>query len=119
VNFPLVPISFGELLDKITILQIKSQNSDSAFVQKELQDLIKIAKDFKVYDNEYIEDLLEVNQTLWNIEDRIRQCEKNKEFGEEFINLARQVYINNDKRYSIKKKINEQTNSNYQEIKVY
>ena len=60
-----------------------------------------------------------MNEILWKIEDKIRQKEKNKEFDEEFIELARSVYINNDKRSEIKKQINERTNSEYREVKFY
>lgn len=116
---PLVPISIGELLDKITILQIKSENTDNEFVNKELQDLMQIAKDLGVYENKYIDDLYEVNRKLWNIEDSLREMENIWRFDDEFISLARQVYITNDKRAAIKKQINEATNSEYSEVKLY
>jgi hypothetical protein len=119
MNLPLVPISVGELLDKITILQIKSEHTDNQYVHKELNDLIKIAKDIGVYKQEYLSDLLVVNRKLWNIEDRLRELENLWRFDEEFIDLARQVYTTNDKRAAVKKQINVETQSTYQEVKIY
>lgn len=114
-----IPISVGELLDKISILYIKSQHTNSAYVTQELQDLIKIAKEEQVYSKKYIVELLEVNTKLWNIEDKLRVFEKKNIFDDEFISLARSVYITNDQRSSIKKTINEEYNSSYQEVKCY
>jgi hypothetical protein len=119
MNLPLVPISVGELLDKITILQIKSEHTDNQYVHKELNDLIKIAKDMGVYKQEYLSDLLAVNRNLWNIEDRLRELENLWRFDDEFIDLARQVYTTNDKRAAVKKQINIETQSEYQEVKIY
>jgi hypothetical protein len=116
---PRVPISIGELLDKITILQIKSEKTDNPFVHRELQDLVIIAGDIGVYKDEYLNDLKEVNLKLWDIEDRLRELEELWKFDEEFINLSRLVYTTNDKRAEIKKKINKETNSTYQEVKLY
>jgi len=114
-----ISISIGELLDKITILQIKSKYTDNEYVTKELQDLTKIAQEFKIYKESYINELLTVNLLLWDIEDSLRELEKQYRFDDEFISLARQVYITNDKRAEIKRKINEETNSNYKEVKLY
>lgn len=114
-----IPISVGELLDKITILQIKVNKSDNHFIHKELNDLIKIATDNNVYKMEYIMQLLNVNKILWDVEDKIRVYEKRNDFSEKFIELARLVYITNDKRASIKKKINEETKSEYSEVKLH
>lgn len=119
MNFPKVPISNGELLDKITILKIKSEKIKNNFIDNELDDLIKIAKNCSIYEQKYIEELYEINLKLWDIEDNLRKLEKLKKFDDEFISLARSVYINNDKRSLIKKNINEKTKSVYQEIKVY
>ena len=119
MNCPVVPISIGELIDKITILQIKSEYTGSRFVHKELQDLSKIAQDLGVYKKEYLDRLLEVNRKLWNIEDELRILEEKTTFDEKFISLARQVYITNDERSFIKKEINEHTNSEYAEVKLY
>jgi len=119
MNPPLIPVSIGELIDKITILQIKSEHTDNEYVHKELQDLTKIAKDLGVYQENYIEELLEVNRKLWDIEDRLRELENLWRFDDEFVDLARQVYTTNDKRAKIKKQINEETQSDYQEVKLY
>ena len=114
-----IPISIGELLDKISILSIKSQYTDNSYVTKELQDLISIAKEHQVYDDSYVSQLLSVNRKLWKIEDDLRVLEKSQDFGETFTELARSVYITNDLRAEIKKEINEKYKSSYQEIKVH
>jgi hypothetical protein len=114
-----IPVSVGELIDKITILQIKSFLSDNEYVRKELEELNQIKFTLTQYLLEYEIQLKEVNETLWKIEDKIRQKEQRQEFDEEFIELARSVYINNDKRAEIKKKINEITNSEIKEVKIY
>jgi hypothetical protein len=114
-----VPISIGELLDKISILSIKSQYTTSEYVTKELQDLIVIAKKHQVYDVSYVSQLLSINRKLWKIEDDLRVLEKSQDFNETFIDLARSVYITNDQRAFIKKEINEKYNSYYQEVKVH
>ena len=114
-----IPISVGELLDKISILSIKSQYTDNSYITKELQDLIKIAKEHQVYDAPYVSQLLSINRKLWKIEDDLRALEKSQDFDETFIELARSVYITNDQRARIKKEINEKYKSIYQEIKVH
>ena len=114
-----IPISIGELLDKISILSIKSQYTDNSYVTKELQDLILIAKKHQVYDVPYVSQLLSINRKLWKIEDDLRVLEKSQDFGATFIKLARSVYITNDQRATIKKEINEKYKSSYQEIKVH
>ena len=114
-----IPISVGELLDKISILSIKSKYTDSSYVKKELQDIIKIAQEHQVYDSPYLSQLLSINQKLWNIEDELRILEKSQNFNQEFIELARSVYAYNDERARIKKEINEKYNSQYQEVKCY
>lgn len=114
-----IPVSIGELIDKITILQIKQKFSDNEYITKELNDLIKIAEDFHVYKGSYLDELMKINLSLWDIEDKIRIKEKNQEFDEEFIELARSVYITNDKRAEIKRKINQLCNSDYREVKLY
>jgi len=113
------PISVGELLDKITILQIKSHYSNNSYILKELQDLTEIAKTHQVYDEQDLQALKKVNEKLWVIEDEIRQLEKQQDFSSTFIELARQVYITNDQRALIKKQINERTNSTYSEVKLH
>lgn len=115
----IIPISVGELLDKISILQIKSQYTDNSYVIKEKEYLIEIAKENDVYNQDFLNQLLDVNSKLWTIEDKLRKFEKNHIFDEEFIQNARLVYITNDKRAKIKKEINEHTNSELFEIKIY
>lgn len=115
----IIPISVGELLDKITILQIKSEHSFNSYLLKELEELTEIAKSHSVYLNSYLNQLKEVNSKLWKIEDELRELEKSQNFSSDFIELARQVYITNDRRAAIKKEINEITNSFYSEIKLY
>lgn len=114
-----IPISVGELLDKISILRIKSQYTDSPYVEKELRDLIEVANNSGVYDEDSVNDLLEINQKLWNIEDELRRYENMHIFNEEFITLARLVYTYNDQRALNKKNINEKYNSEYKEVKCY
>ena len=117
------PISIGELVDKITILEIKKnklQNSKLENVLKELSFLRKLMEkhQIEITDNLFTE-LKEINLTLWEIEDQIRIKEKNKEFDNIFIELARSVYFKNDKRAEIKKRINQLSNSEITEEKSY
>jgi hypothetical protein len=114
-----IPVSTGELLDKITILKIKSENSDNEYVIKELKELTKIAEKNSLYNEEWISKLYDVNKLLWSIEDHIRIKEKQCSFDNEFIELARSVYIKNDERARIKREINDLTKSNYKEIKIW
>jgi|TARA_B100000073_G_scaffold203018_1_gene168321 hypothetical protein len=114
-----IPISVGELIDKISILQIKSQNTDSPYVSEELKSLTIIANENEVFDEDYFIQLLDVNQLLWKVEDDLRVLEKEQDFGEEFVKLARNVYKFNDIRSSIKKEINEKYNSIFSEVKIY
>ena len=119
-------ISAGELLDKISILEIKlnkiKNNTSREKVKKEYKILIETKKS-NIQINKKIQKLIKdikyVNLNLWNIEDKIRICEKNKDFGDKFIELARAVYSTNDKRSKIKSKINETLGSNIKEIKQY
>tara|TARA_Y100001968_G_C19401666_1_gene741353 strand:- start:419 stop:793 length:375 start_codon:yes stop_codon:yes gene_type:complete len=119
----MAPISLGELIDKITILEIKKLYMTSKQlknVDKELKLLINILKDIDLEINiDLINDLKEINNNLWRIEDNIREKEVNQEFDKEFIQLARSVYKENDKRASIKKQINEKYNSDLFEEKSY
>lgn len=114
-----VPVSIGELLDKISILQIKSEKTENDSVHKELSDLIEIAKKNNIYSDLYLKKLLSINRELWDIEDKLRRLEKISKFDDEFVDLARKVYIKNDKRSEIKKMINIETNSQYKEVKIY
>ncbi len=117
------PISIGELVDKITILEIKKnklQNSKLKNVLKELSYLRELIEKHKIdITDDLFFQLKEVNLSLWNIEDQIRIKEKNKEFDNTFIELARSVYFKNDKRAEIKKSINLLCNSEITEEKFY
>jgi len=119
----LAPISLGELIDKITILQIKSkhlQGDGLENVKKELEELEKTLNNLQLNINpNLIQRLKEVNQDLWQIEDDIRDQERQKNFGETFIRLARSVYQQNDRRAAIKKEINTTYGSALVEEKSY
>ena len=119
----LAPVSLGELIDKITILEIKKVYMNGIKlnnVNKELELLTNILnkKDLEI-DINLINNLKEVNKSLWEIEDNIRIKEYNREFDKDFIRLARSVYKENDKRASIKKEINQKYNSEIIEEKSY
>ena len=105
-----VPISIGELIDKITILEIKKdklKNFKLKNILKELSFLRAVLeKDSIFIPDEIFLQLKSINLTLWDIEDKIRIKEKNKEFDNEFIKLARSVYLNNDRRSETKKELN-------------
>jgi hypothetical protein len=117
-----VPVSIGELFDKYTILQIKQKritnNAKLDMVNKELEYLKKNVDNYTI-ENELIDELIQINEKLWVIEDNIRVKEQHKEFDDEFILLARQVYITNDKRSETKNKINKLLNSQLIDIKSY
>ena len=121
-----VPISPGELLDKITILQIKSERIDDpaklANVNTELQLLTRVWEASVAADDQIATltaRLKSINEALWEIEDDIRDEERNKRFGERFIELARAVYVTNDERAEAKKQVNLHLNSNIVEEKSY
>ena len=118
-----IPVSIGELIDKITILEIKQIHMTGIKkknVDKELKLLKSLIQDKNLeIDTNLINNLKEVNKNLWQIEDSIRIKEKNQEFDKEFIELARSVYKENDKRASIKKEINLQYHSELVEEKSY
>ena len=119
----LAPISAGELIDKITILEIKCQKFEGApylNCKKELDALNNILKTNSIrIDNDLITRLRIVNNKLWDIEDFIREKEKLNLFDDSFINLARSVYKENDKRSKIKREINLEVNSDFIEEKSY
>ena len=126
MNTPLIPISWGELFDKITILQIKLENLQEKNALKNVKlehdQLFSIFNQFFLENtiaNELINDLKLINQKLWNIEDLIRDKERNKIFDEKFIELARKVYFTNDERSRIKRNINETFGSEFVEEKSY
>ena len=115
-----IPVSYGELLDKLTILEIKKEKINDknklVHVNKEFNQLIKL---YTIKLEKLYNELKIINSKLWETEDSIRIKEQKKEFDEEFIQLARSVYILNDKRYSIKNIINKNTNSDIIEVKSY
>jgi len=126
MNQILIPISPGELLDKITILEIKSVRIEStekkANVDNELGMLNKVWADAVTQDAEVIAmraELKNINENLWDIEDDIRDEERARRFGEKFIQLARSVYVTNDLRGDVKKRINLHLNSDIVEEKSY
>ena len=126
MNKILVEVSVGELLDKISILEIKKEKiSDPEsikFIEKEYlilkEQLNKnIKSDKKV--EEFFNNLKKINLKLWSIEDYKRMCEKNSDFGEKFIKLSREIHFLNDDRSKVKLKINKYTGSQIREIKQY
>jgi len=121
-----IPISPGELLDKITILQIKAERiSDPAKVANVTTELEMLEEVWReaVSDDDEIRalsaELRKINEALWDIEDDIRDEERNKRFGDRFIELARAVYVTNDRRAEAKKKVNLHLNSSIVEEKSY
>ena len=126
MNEILIPISPGELLDKITILQIKAERIADpvkvANVKTELDMLSKVWSETIEVDAEITAlttELKSVNEALWEIEDDIRDEERGRRFGERFIELARAVYVTNDERANAKKKVNLHLNSAIVEEKSY
>ena len=126
MNKIIVEVSVGELLDKISILEIKQGkikdpeklkfiNNEHAILKSQLEKNIK--SDEKL--NELYQSLKEINSKLWLIEDEKRLCEKKKDFGEKFIELSRDVHFLNDDRAKIKLEINNYTGSKIKEIKEY
>lgn len=117
-------ISLGELVDKISILKIKLQKITDVeklgFVQKEEKTLFETLLSHQLENIDYhLEQMIEVNLKLWKIEDDIRDLERDKNFGEEFIQLARAVYITNDERFKRKNTINTTYKSGLVEVKSY
>ena len=126
MNKIIVEVSIGELLDKISILEIKQEKikdseklkfiSDEHFILKEQLDK-NVKSDDKL--DRLFRSLKDINSKLWIIEDDKRQCEKDKSFGEKFIQLSRDVHFFNDDRAKIKLEINNHTGSKIKEIKEY
>ena len=121
-----IPASIGELFDKITILEIKKlkikDKNKIIFINKELNLLKKVVKSKKINTRSLsplIKKLKNINLKLWNVEDKLRKFEKNKQFKKDFINYARKVYYTNDKRAILKNEINLKTNSLISEVKSY
>ena len=126
MNKILVEVSFGELLDRISILEIKKEkisNPESIkFIEKEyliLKDQLNknIKSDKKL--EEFFNNLKKTNLKLWSIENDKRMCEKNSDFGEKFIKLSREIHFLNDNRSKVKLEINKYTGSQIREIKQY
>ena len=126
MNKIIVEVSIGELLDKISILEIKQEkikdseklkfiSNEHSILKNQLENNIK--SDDKL--NKLFQSLKEINAKLWVIEDDKRQCEKDKDFGEKFIKLSRDVHFLNDDRAKIKLEINNHTGSVIKEIKEY
>ena len=126
MNKILVEVSVGELLDKISILEIKKEkisdleslkiiNSEYLVLKEQLKKNIRTNSEVdRLFDS-----LKEINSKLWLIEDDKRMCEKNSDFGEKFIKLSRDVHFLNDKRAKIKLEINNHTGSKIKEVKQY
>ena len=126
MNKILVEVSIGELLDKISILEIKQEkikdpeklkfiSDEHSVLKDQLDQNVKSNKDIKIL----FQSLKEINAKLWVIEDDKRQCEKEKDFTEKFIKLSRDVHFLNDDRAKIKLEINNHTGSKIKEIKEY
>jgi len=105
----LIPISLGELYDKISILEIKLSHMATpekiANVANEYKELRSVADEYPI-DKDLYKQLRNINQSIWDIEDKIRDCEREKIYDTTFVEIARSVYISNDKRSDIKKEIN-------------
>ena len=126
MNKILVEVSVGELLDKISILEIKKEkisdleslkiiNTEYLILKEQLKKNIKTNPEI----DQLFDSLKEINSKLWLIEDDKRMCEKNSDFGEKFIKLSRDIHILNDSRSKIKLEINNHTGSKIKEIKEY
>ena len=122
----LAEISAGELIDKITILEIKLDKiSDKVKINDVSKELLSLQETMQKHFpdqteiSNYMRSLKEINLRLWDIEDAKRLAEKNSDFGEKFIKLAREVYKFNDERAKVKLKINENFGSNIKEVKSY
>ena len=122
----LTEISTGELLDKLSILEIKLNKIKNPALLQEIKkdyNIINEAKNKNINSSNEINvlyaELKKINEQLWEIEDKIRLCEKNSDFKDKFIQLARYIYFKNDKRAKIKSEINKISGSNIQEVKQY
>jgi hypothetical protein len=120
-----IPVSIGELIDKLSILQVKRNKIDEekklSYINNEFELLYNLSAEYlnnMEIENLYHE-LVDVNSTLWDVEDKLREYEKIQFFEDHFVNLARKVYITNDKRFELKNKINEISNSELREQKSY
>ena len=118
-----IEVSNGEIIDKVTILQIKCERIGDEKklknIRKEYDELKKQASAIMSQDHPLYKALYDINNELWDIEDHIRELERKKDFGDEFIETARSVYFKNDRRAEIKKEINIKTSSGLTEEKSY
>jgi hypothetical protein len=120
-----IPVSVGELIDKLSILHIKkikiSNPEKLEFITKEFELLYNMSSYYLNDENisKYYHNLVEINLKLWEVEDEIRIIENTKSFDSKFVQLARQVYLINDERFSVKNMINELTDSEIREQKEY
>ncbi len=118
-----IEVSNGEIIDKLTIIQIKLERiKDKAKLKnlkKEYEELIKVTSSVMSTKDALYKALYEINTELWEIEDHIRDLERNKDFGDDFISTARSVYIKNDRRSELKREINIKTSSGFIEEKSY
>ena len=122
----LTEISAGELLDKLSVLEIKLNKIKNSSLLQEIKKEYKVLNETKNKNinssneiNILYKNLKEINEKLWKIEDEIRLCEKNSDFKDKFIQLARNVYFANDKRSKTKSEINKIVGSNIKEVKQY
>lgn len=118
-----IEVSNGEIIDKLTIIQIKLERikdkAKLANLQREYDELIKVSSSIISTSDPLYKALYEVNCELWDIEDHIRDMERNKDFGKDFIETARAVYFKNDRRSEVKREINLKTSSGLIEEKSY
>lgn len=120
-----VPVSVGELIDKLSILQVKKlkiQNPEKLqYITKEFELLYNLSADYlnDMRIENLFHELVSTNTKLWDIEDRLRVLEKESKFEGEFIDIARKVYFTNDKRFELKNEINHLTSSEIREVKEY
>ena len=116
-----IEVSNGEIVDKLTILQIKLSKSNveekTKEILKEIDYLEPVVQKLNI-PQDIIDDLKSINLKLWEVEDEIRLCEKNQRFDDHFVALARSVYLNNDKRFAFKSMINQYTLSEIKEQKI-
>lgn len=117
-----IPISVGELWDKYTILLIKSKKitcpDKLLLINHEIQELQPFINQYSL-NKEIIDELYNINTTLWELEDKIREKDNENDFGNEFISISKSIYVMNDKRYETKREINTIHNSNIMEVKSY
>lgn len=118
-----IEVSNGEIIDKLTIIEIKLERIKDKDkldnLKKEFEVLNEAAKKIISHEDELYKSLYDINCKLWDIEDNIRELERKKDFGKEFVETARSVYFNNDKRAGLKKQINLKTGSSLVEEKSY